>query len=201
MERPLTRNIDLRRGPLDLEGYERACGYRAAAKALKEMTPAEVTRTVTDAEVRGRGGAGFPAGRKWAGVPMGEDAPRPKYLVVNADEMEPGTFKDRVLLEGDPHQMIEAIICSAYAIQAEVSYIFLRGEYQLAERRLRRALAEAYGRGYLGERVMGSDFRLDVFVHMSAGRYICGEGSALLNALEGRRAIPRKEIHAAHAGL
>lgn len=201
MERPLTRNIDPRRGPLDLKGYERAGGYRAAAKALHDLTPEEVTRAVTDANVRGRGGAGFPAGRKWAGVPMGADAPRPKYLVVNADEMEPGTFKDRILLEGDPHQMIEAIICAAYAIQAEVCYIFLRGEYHVAEECLRRALAEAYGRGYLGARVMGTDFKLDVYVHMSAGRYICGEGSALLNALEGRRAIPRKETHAAHAGL
>jgi NADH-quinone oxidoreductase subunit F len=201
MERPLTRNIDPRRGPLDLEGYVRAGGYRAAAKAVKELTPGEVARRVADADLRGRGGAGFPAGKKWSGVPMGEDAPRPKYLVVNADEMEPGTFKDRILLEGDPHQMIEAVIVSAYAIQAEVAYIFLRGEYRLAERRLRQAIAEAYDRGYLGARVCGGEFRLDLYLHMSAGRYICGEGTALLNALEGRRAIPRKEIHTTIAGL
>jgi NADH-quinone oxidoreductase subunit F len=201
MERPLTQNIDLRRGPLDLQAYRRVGGYQAAEKALRELTPEEIIRRVTDAKLRGRGGAGFPAGRKWAGVPTGEDAPRTRYLVVNADEMEPGTFKDRILLEGDPHQMIEAVLISAYAIQAGTAYIFLRGEYTRAAECLRRAIAEAYAGGCLGARVLGSDFSLELYLHMSAGRYICGEGSALLNALEGRRAIPKKEVRSTTAGL
>ena len=122
---------------------------------------------------------------------MGAEAPQPKYLVVNADEMEPGTFKDRVLLEGDPHLMIESMIVAAYAIQADVGYIFLRAEYHLAARRLKRALSEARDAGYLGPHILGSDFSFDIHLHTSAGRYICGEETALLNALEGKRAIPR----------
>ena len=122
---------------------------------------------------------------------MGADAPRPKYLVANADEMEPGTFKDRLLLEGDPHQMIEAMVVSGYAIQADVGYIFLRQEYVLAAARLRRAIAEAYERGYVGRNILNSGWSFDLFLHTSAGRYICGEETALLNALEGKRTIPR----------
>ncbi|MEJ2650545.1 MAG: NADH-ubiquinone oxidoreductase-F iron-sulfur binding region domain-containing protein [Gammaproteobacteria bacterium] len=201
MDRPLTQNIDPHRGPLDLKGYRAAGGYQAVEKALRQLTPQEITQQVTDAKLRGRGGAGFPAGRKWAGVPTGEDAPHTRYLVVNADEMEPGTFKDRVLLEGDPHQMIEAVIISAYAIQASVAYIFLRGEYTCAAERLRHAITEAYAAGCLGRRLFGTDFSVELHLHMSAGRYICGESSALLNALEGQRAIPRKEVRSATAGL
>jgi NADH-quinone oxidoreductase subunit F len=155
------------------------------------MAPADVTQTVKDANLRGRGGAGFPTGVKWALVPMGADSPRPKYLVVNADEMEPGTFKDRLLMEGDPHLLIEGTILAAYAIQAEVAYIFLRGEYVEAERALRRAVAEAGHAGYLGADILGSGFSLALHLHTSGGRYICGEETALLNALEGRRAVPR----------
>ena len=201
MERPLTRNIDLKRGPLDIVSYRKASGYAAAEKALRQLAPAEVIQRVTDANLRGRGGAGFPTGRKWSSVPMGDDAPRPRYLVINADEMEPGTFKDRILLEGDPHQMIEAIIISAYAIEANVAYLFLRGEYRDAARHLRQAIGEAYAVGLLGKNILGSDFSLDLHLHISAGRYICGEGSALLNALEGRRAIPNKETRSTTAGL
>jgi NADH-quinone oxidoreductase subunit F len=190
-KRPLTRNIRPGEGPLDRAGYERAGGYAAVRAALKEMAPHDVTELVKNSGLRGRGGAGFPTGIKWALIPMGDDAPKPKYLVVNADEMEPGTFKDRVLLEGDPHLMIEGIILSAYAIQAEKAFIFLRGEYVLAAQLLRKAIAEAKEAGYLGENILGSGFSLDLHLHMSAGRYICGEETALLNALEGRRAIPR----------
>jgi NADH-quinone oxidoreductase subunit F len=143
METPLTQNIHLDREPLDLKGYEQAGGYQAVRRALKDMAPGEVTQVVKDSRLRGRGGAGFPTGVKWSFVPMGEDAPRPKYLVVNADEMEPGSFKDRLLLEGDPHQLLEGMIVSAYAIQAEVAYIFLRAEYTLAARRLTQAIGEA----------------------------------------------------------
>ncbi|MEP6891705.1 MAG: NADH-ubiquinone oxidoreductase-F iron-sulfur binding region domain-containing protein, partial [Nitrospirota bacterium] len=140
-----------------------------------------------------RGGAGFATGMKWSFVPMGPDAPRPKYLVANADEMEPGTFKDRLLLEGDPHQMVESMIVSAYAIQAEEGYIFLRWEYKRAAELLRKAIAEARSQGYLGRNLFGSDFSFDLHLHTSAGRYICGEETALLNSLEGKRAIPRSK--------
>jgi len=201
MDRPLTQNIDPARGPLDLKGYQRAGGYQAAGKALRNMTPEEIIRQVTDAKLRGRGGAGFPTGRKWVGIPKGGDEPTARYLVVNADEMEPGSFKDRILLEGDPHQMIEGVIISAFAIQAHTAYIFLRGEYTYAEQRLRRAIGEAYAAGHLGPRVLDTDFRLELHLHMSAGRYICGESSALLSALEGRRAIPRKEVRSTTTGL
>ena len=122
---------------------------------------------------------------------MGADAPRPKYLVANAYEMEPGTFKDRALMEGDPHQLIEGMLVSAYAIQADIGYIFVRGEYRVAAERLRVALAEAKARGYLGRNILGSSYNFELFVHVSAGRYICGEETALLNALEGKRAHPR----------
>ena len=122
---------------------------------------------------------------------MGEDAPKQKYLVVNADEMEPGTFKDRVLMEKDPHQLVEGVAVSSYAIQANVAYIFLRGEYYLSAERLQQAIAEAYEKGYLGKNILGSDYSLDLYLHSSAGRYICGEETALLNSLEGKRANPR----------
>ena len=160
-------------------------------KALGEMAPADVINTVTQSKLRGRGGAGFPTGVKWSLVPHRDAAPAPRYLVVNADEMEPGTFKDRLLLEGDPHQMIEAVIIAAYAIQADVAYIFLRSEYHLAERRLQQAINEASAHGYVGTNILGSGFDLTVHVHTSGGRYICGEETALLTALEGKRAIPR----------
>jgi NADH-quinone oxidoreductase subunit F len=191
METPLTQNIRPGQPPLGIKGYERAGGYQALRKVLTQMTPAEVMQGVTDANLRGRGGAGFPTGKKWSFVPRGEGVPRPKYLVVNGDEMEPGTFKDRFLLEGDPHQLIEGVIVSAYAIEADIAYLFLRAEYRLAAERLRKAIAEARDRGYLGKDILGSGYSLELYLHMSAGRYICGEETALLNALEGRRPIPR----------
>jgi NADH-quinone oxidoreductase subunit F len=191
METPLTANVRPGEEPLDRKAYERAGGYQAARRALGKMEPADVTQLVKDSKLRGRGGAGFPTGVKWSFVPMGSDAPRPKYLVMNADEMEPGTFKDRVLLEGDPHLLVEAMIVAAWALQAEVGWIFVRGEYLLAEKRLRRAIHEAYEAGHLGKNVFGSGFDFDLHVHMSAGRYMCGEETGLLNALEGKRATPR----------
>jgi NADH-quinone oxidoreductase subunit F len=193
MERPLTENIAPGEEPLDLKGYQRAGGYQALRKALREMAPADVTQVVKDSNLRGRGGAGFPTGQKWSFVPMGADAPRPKYLLINADEMEPGTFKDRLLLEGAPHQFIEGIILSAYAIQADVAYIFMRWAYKLAAQRVRRAIAEAYDAGYLGDNILGSGYNLKLHLHTSAGRYICGEETGLLNAMEGRRATPRSK--------
>jgi NADH-quinone oxidoreductase subunit F len=193
METPLTRNIRADREAPGLKEYERAGGYQAARKALRGLAPQEVTEMVKKSNLRGRGGAGFPTGSKWSFVPMGDDAPRPKYLIANADEMEPGTFKDRLLLEGDPHQLIEGMIVSSYAIQADVAYIFLRWEYKLAEMRLKKALAEAYSCGYLGKNILGSDYNLEMRLHVSAGRYMCGEETGLLNALEGKRATPRSK--------
>jgi NADH-quinone oxidoreductase subunit F len=191
MEKPLTKNVRPGEEPLDLKGYENAGGYQAVRKALKHMAPGEVTEVVKQSNLRGRGGAGFPTGMKWSFVPMGEDAPQPKYLIMNADEMEPGTFKDRVLLEGDPHLVVEAMIVSAYAIQADVGYIFLRWAYKESERKLRKAIAEAYDAGYLGKNILGSGYSFELQVHTSAGRYMCGEETGLLNSLEGKRATPR----------
>ena len=187
---PLTYRVNLA-SPLDLRDYEAQQGYAAVHKAVKEMLPADITRCVKEANLRGRGGAGFPTGVKWSLVPMGEDAPREKYLICNADEMEPGTFKDRLLMEGAPHQLVEAMIVSGYAIQANRGYVFLRGEYVLAAERLERAIAEAKAAGYLGANVLGSPWSFELFVHTGAGRYIPGEETALINSLEGRRAHPR----------
>jgi NADH-quinone oxidoreductase subunit F len=189
-ERPLTKNFRPDREAVSLTAYETAGGYQGLRKALK-MAPQEVTEVVKRSNLRGRGGAGFPTGMKWSFVPMSVDAPRPKYLVCNADEMEPGTFKDRALMERDPHQLIEGMLVSAYAIQANVGYIFLRGEYRCSAQRLKAALAEATERRYLGRDILGSDYSFELRVHVSAGRYICGEETALLNALEGKRAHPR----------
>lgn len=190
MEKPLTRNIKPDREPLDIKGYEKAGGYEGLRKALK-MNPPDITKLVKDSNLKGRGGAGFNTGQKWSFVPMGANAPRPKYLVANADEMEPGTFKDRLLMEGDPHSFIEGMIIAAYAIQADIAYIFIRWAYQLSQRRLAKAIAEAYELGYLGKKVLGSDYSLEMHIHVSAGRYMCGEETGLLNALEGKRANPR----------
>jgi len=187
---PLTYRVNLG-APLDLHGYEAEDGYAAVRKALTQMRPEDITRTVKEANLRGRGGAGFPTGIKWGLVPMGEHAPRQKYLICNADEMEPGTFKDRLLMEGAPHQLVEAMIVSGYAIQASRGYIFVRGEYALAAERLNRAIAQARAAGYLGANVLGSPWSFELFVHSGAGRYIPGEETALINSLEGRRAHPR----------
>lgn len=190
-ERPLTAHIDLTRDPPSLKEYESFGGYQALKKAIKELKPADVTQRVKDANLRGRGGAGFPTGVKWSLVPMGPDAPKDKYIVCNGDEMEPGTFKDRLLMEGNPHQLVEAMVVSGYAIQASRAYIFLRGEYVLAAQRLRKAIAEATEAGYIGEHILGGEWGITLSVHCGAGRYICGEETALINSLEGRRANPR----------
>lgn len=193
MEKPLTGAIKSPNEMLDVALYEQAGGYQAIRKAVGKMQPQEVTKAVTDSGLKGRGGAGFSTGVKWSLVPMGPDAPRPKYLVCNGDEMEPGTFKDRLLLECNPHQLIEGMILAAYAIQAEDAYIFIRGEYKLAEKRVGQALKEAYAKGYLGKNILGSGFNLEMHLHMSAGRYMCGEETGLLNSLEGKRANPRSK--------
>lgn len=188
---PLTANIDANRSPVKLAGFEANVGYQALRKALAHMSPADCLEAVKASNLRGRGGAGFPTGMKWSFVPMENVSPGHKYLVCNADEMEPGTFKDRLLMECDPHQLIEGMILSAYTIQADKSYIFIRHEYHKAIRLLQEAIDACYQRGYLGKNILGSGFDLDMYVHSSAGRYICGEETALINSLEGKRANPR----------
>jgi len=192
MERPLTEHIKKDGTALSLKEYEAVGGYQGLRAALK-MSPSEVLNVVKDSKLRGRGGAGFPTGMKWSFVPMGDNAPKVKYLVANGDEMEPGTFKDRLLIEGNPHQLIEGMIISAYTIGASMSYIFLRWAYHLAAKRVLIALDEAYKAGYLGKNILGSGYSLDMDLHTSVGRYICGEETALLNALEGKRANPRNK--------
>ncbi len=189
METPLTQNVHPVAAPPDRGAYERAGGYQALRKALREMTPESVVEEVKGANLRGRGGAGFPTGLKWSLVP--KDAPHPRYVVCNADEMEPGTFKDRVIMEGDPHELVEGVILCGYATGADAAYIFLRGEYKLAAQRVAQAIAEAYEGHYLGRNILGSGYGLDLYLHTSAGRYMCGEETGMLNALEGKRANPR----------
>ena len=192
--KPLTQWVNLQQ-PLTFDDYCQAGGYQGAKVALLQHQPKEVLEIVKNSGLKGRGGAGFPTGIKWSFVPMfddgDEDAPDNKYLVANADEMEPGTFKDRLLLEGAPHQLIEAMIIAAYTIGANKAYIFLRGEYHLAAKRLQQAIAQAYENNWLGKKIQATKFCLDLYVHSSAGRYICGEETALINALEGKRANPR----------
>jgi len=190
MEHPLTQHIRTNAEPLSLAEYEKAGGYRSLRKALA-MQPQDIVTLVKASNLRGRGGAGFPTGMKWGLVPPVSSAPQPRYLIINGDEMEPGAFKDRLLLEGDPNQIIEGIIVAAYAVQMEKAFIFLRREYFLAEKRLKKAIAEAFEKNYLGANILGSGFNLDLRIHSSAGRYICGEETALINALEGKRAVPR----------
>ncbi len=191
MERPLTEHIRADGAPLSVAEYEKTGGYQALRKALRGMTPPQVQDEVKASNLRGRGGAGFPTGTKWGFVPM--DTAGPKYIVSNSDEMEPGTFKDRLLMEGNPHQLIEGLILAGYAIQADRAYVFLRWEYQRSAERMARAIEEAHREGYLGRNILGSGYSLEMRLHVSAGRYICGEETALLNALEGRRGTPRSK--------
>jgi len=189
--KPLTGSMRTDGEPLDRPAYERDGGYSALRKALKGMTPEAVINEVKDSNLRGRGGAGFPTGLKWTFVP--KNAPHPRYLVANADEMEPGTFKDRLLLEANPHQLIEGMILAGYATGIDVAYIFLRGEYKLAARRIAKAIGESVESGYLGKNILNSGYSIELHLHVSAGRYMCGEETAMLNALEGKRANPRSK--------
>jgi NADH-quinone oxidoreductase subunit F len=172
-----------------LEGYRKTGGYEGLRKALTTMSPEEVRQEVKASGLRGRGGAGFPTGMKWSFFPA--DKPGEKYLVCNGDEMEPGTYKDRELLRADPHQLVEGMIIAAYAMQIPVGYLFLRYAYTECLANVERAIAEAKEAGFLGDNILGSGFSFDLHAHRSAGRYICGEETALLNSLEGLRANPR----------
>ena len=177
--RPEARNVS---------GYRENGGYRGLEKAL-DMEPDAVIELVKDSGLRGRGGAGFPAGLKWSFIPKGNE--KPKYLVCNADESEPGTFKDRILMEEDPQQLIEGCAICCYAVGANTCYIYIRGEYVEPANILEKAIQDAYDAGILGDNVMGKGFKLDMYVHRGAGAYICGEETGLLESLEGKRGQPR----------
>ncbi len=169
--------------------YRKNDGYKALEKALQQMTPEQIIEEVKKSNLRGRGGAGFPAGVKWSFVP--KDSPRPKYVLCNADESEPGTCKDRPLMEMDPHQLIEGIVITGRAVGAHQGYIYIRGEYRYVLEIVDAAIAEAYASGYLGRNILGSGFDFDLCTHTGAGAYECGEESALMESLEGKRGYPR----------
>jgi NADH-quinone oxidoreductase subunit F len=183
----------------DIDVYIARGGYEALKKALTDMSPEQVHKQVTDAVLRGRGGAGFPAGLKWKF--LDKDPKKTRYLCCNADESEPGTFKDRVLMETDPHQLLEGMLIACYAIGAHVAYIFLRGEYANSYRILDKAISQARTRGYLGKSILGAGFDAEIYLHEGAGAYICGEELAMLESLGGARGWPRlKPPYAATRG-
>lgn len=173
-----------------MDEYRASGGYRALETVIGRWTPAEVCRCVDEAGLKGRGGAGFPASRKWMSVP--EDGAFPRYIAANADEMEPGTFKDRMLIHADPHTIIEGMIIAGYTIGASKGFIFVRPSYESSAAILERELENARQAGFLGRDVLGRGFSFDIVVHRSGGRYICGEGTALLNAIMGKRPNPIK---------
>jgi NADH-quinone oxidoreductase subunit F len=190
MEPVLTRRIG-KENSRTIDGYVADGGYAAWKKVLSEgWTPERLTDEVKKSGLRGRGGAGFPTGVKWGFIPK-DTKGKPIYLLCNADESEPGTFKDRLLMEQDPHQVIEGVILSAYAIKCKTAYIYIRGEFYLGARVLEKAIEEAYAKGYLGENILGSGYALDLTVHRGAGAYICGEETGLIESLEGKRGQPR----------
>ena len=189
---PLTWRLRDDKQPVWLDEYRSKNGYEGARKALTGLSPDEIVNQVKDAGLKGRGGAGFSTGLKWSLMPKDESM-NIRYLLCNADEMEPGTYKDRLLMEQLPHLLVEGMLISAFALKAYRGYIFLRGEYIEAAVNLRRAIAEATEAGLLGKNIMGTGFDFELFVHTGAGRYICGEETALINSLEGRRANPRSK--------
>ena len=188
-EKVLTQNVG-NPDVLTVAGYREAGGYEALAKGLK-MEPGDIVEEVKASGLRGRGGAGFSAGLKWSFIPPPDKVPGPRYLVLNADESEPGTFKDRLLLEKDPHQVIEGCILTCFAVGAETTYVYIRGEYTEAARIFEEAIRDAYDAGILGDNVMGSGFKHHMYIHRGAGAYICGEETGMLESLEGKRGQPR----------
>lgn len=188
MEKVLSARFDIPNSHT-LDVYLQHGGYKALEKALRQMTPEQITEEVKKSALRGRGGAGFSTGLKWSFVP--KDGSKPIYLVVNADESEPGTFKDRPIMEKDPHALLEGMMIAAYAINSHQAFIYIRGEYWYLKERLEQAIEEARASGYVGQNILGSGFDCDVIVHPGAGAYICGEETALLESLEGKRGYPR----------
>lgn len=200
MSKKLLLKYDHVPGINTLEVYRQNNGYKSLEKALKTMKPDEIVEEVKKSGLRGRGGAGFPTGMKWSFLAKPEGVPR--YLVCNADESEPGTFKDRYLMERIPHLLIEGMIVSSYALGANTSYIYVRGEYYYIIKILQKAIKEAYAAGLLGKNILGSGYDLDLYVQPGGGAYICGEETALLESLEGKRGNPRiKPPFPAIAGL
>lgn len=198
-EQRIIRNYVDRPNSYTIGSYLSSGGYSALRKALG-MAPGEVTDTVKKSGLRGRGGAGFPAGIKWSFIPP--DSKKPVYLCCNADESEPGSFKDREILEKDPHQMIEGIIIACYAIRSHKAYIYIRGEMPYGAKRIQQAIEEAYEHGYLGENILLSGFDLDMKLYIGAGAYICGEETGLLESIEGKKGEPRpKPPFPAQVGL
>jgi NADH-quinone oxidoreductase subunit F len=185
--------------PATLEEYRASGGYQALAKALGGMAPGELTQLVMDSGLRGRGGAGFPTGRKWSF--LRKDAPHPRYVIPNTDEMEPGTFKDRILVGCDPHQIIEGTLLTGYANQAQRAIIFIRPSYEPEAEIFEREFVRLREERLLGRDILGSGFDFDITLHRSAGRYICGEASAQVNAIQGERPHPVKEGHMTDNGL
>lgn len=183
----VTKNIDAP-GLDTLQVYRQYDGYQGLAKALREYEPDDIVELVKKSGLRGRGGAGFPTGMKWSFLAKNDQK---RYLCCNSDESEPGTFKDRMLMEKNPHQLVEGVIICSYACRVETAFIFVRGEMPYAARQVENAVQEAYAAGYLGTNILGSGYSLDIIVHRGAGAYICGEESALMEALEGRRGYPR----------
>jgi NADH-quinone oxidoreductase subunit F len=195
----LTRNIH-RPDSEKITTYIAQGGYQAARRALLEHTPDELIDIVKKSGLRGRGGAGFPAGVKWGFMP--KDPHIQKIVAVNTDEGEPGTFKDRQIVENDPHQIIEGVIIASYAVGASRAYVYIRGEFFLGVKRWIKAIADAYEHGFLGKNILGTDFSLDMSVHRGAGAYICGEETAMLESLEGKPGNPRlKPPYPAQTGL
>ncbi len=190
---PAEQRIVLQRAgiidPTNIEDYFLHEGYQALGKVLSEMTPKDVIAEIKGSGLRGRGGAGFPTGTKWGFVEAVKNDK--KYIVCNADESEPGTFKDRLILEGDPHSILEAMMIAGYAVGADEGYIYVRGEYTLAQERLKIAIDQAHEIGLLGKNIFGSNFNFELHIHSGAGAYICGEETALLESIEGRRGVPR----------
>jgi len=172
-----------------LAEYRARGGYRGIEKAIREMTPLQVTAEVTASGIQGRGGANFPAGRKWSVINLNDG--QPHYLCANADEGEPGTFKDRWILENAPHLLLESMLIAAYALQVRHAFVYMRGEFDLPYRRLSGALEEAYAAGYYGRPLFDSEFLCDLIIYRGAGSYVCGEASGLLTSLEGKRGYPR----------
>jgi len=172
-----------------IDMYMKKGGYKTLTKVLKELKPEDVLKEVKAAHLRGRGGAGFPAGVKWGFVP--KDADKPKYLCVNADEGEPGTFKDRYIMSHNPHMLLEGIVITGYCVGIHTAFIYIRGEYENIAQRLEKAVSEAEDKGFIGKNILKTGFDLNVFVHRGAGAYICGEETALLESLEGKRGNPR----------
>ena len=201
-DRPFTRAMRADGRPATFHDYVAAGGYEGLRRALAVLKSPEVTTMVTESGLRGRGGAGYSTGRKWSTMPLGPDAPHPKYIVCNADEMEPGSFKDRFLMERNPHLLLEGMLLAGFATEADEGYIFVRDQYQASSAALAHAIGEAREYGYLGKDVFGSGFRFDINLHTSIGRYICGEASGMLNALESQRPNPRaRPPHMTGAGL